>query len=45
MQKERDDLNAECSGIDSRIRVKQEEFIRLKKKYEELQMEEDFLES
>ena len=31
MMKERDELNSECSGIDSRIRVKQEEYIRLKK--------------
>lgn len=44
MIKERDELNTECSEIDARIRVKQEEHIRLKKKMEELQMEHDFLE-
>ena len=45
MQKERDDLNAECSAIDGRIRSKQEEFSRLKKQKAEMEMENEFLDS
>jgi len=43
--REREGLNSECSDIDSRIRVKQEEYIHLKKHTDELGMEHDFLTS
>lgn len=43
MIKQRDLLNKECSQIDSQLRVKQEEHIRLKKAHQEAKLEEEFL--